>query len=181
MSTLTQAEVVNVVVLAALLEADLGSHRKIGKFRIIRPFLTAALIVPMFLQQVVTRGNGLTVELAGIALGLLCGLLAVRLTRVYRSPRTGKPVSASGWAYALLWIVVVGARAAFSYGASHWFAGSIAPWMAANHVPVAAITDGLIFMALAMILTRSVTLAVRARGVSGSGTPSDAGAPALAR
>jgi hypothetical protein len=172
MSTLTQAELINVVVLGAILEADLGSHRKIGKFRILRPFLTAALIIPMFLQQVATEGAGLTVELAGLAAGLLGGLLAVRLTRVYRSPRTSKPVSATGWAYAMLWIAIVGARAAFSYGASHWFGMNLVQWMAANHVPAAAITDGLIFMAITMVLTRSVSMAVRAHGVSGGETPS---------
>jgi hypothetical protein len=180
MSTLTQAEIVNVIVLAAVLEADLGSHRRIGKFRILRPVLTAALIIPMFLQQVATHGSGLTVELAGLAAGLLAGLLAVRLTRVYRSPRTGKPVSATGWPYAALWIAVVGARAAFSYGSTHWFAGNIAAWMVANHVSVAAITDGLIFMALAMVLTRTLSLAVRARRVPGGDAHTGAGVPALA-
>jgi hypothetical protein len=40
--------------------------------------------------------------------------LVTALMRVYRSPRTGRPVSAAGFPYAAAWTVIVGARAAFS-------------------------------------------------------------------
>ena len=54
------------------------------------------------------------------------------------------------------------ARAAFSYGAGHWFAGPLVSWAVANQVTAAAITDGLIFMAVAMVLVRTIGLGVRA-------------------
>ena len=69
MSMLIDAEIVNVVILAAVLEADLGSHRKINKFRLLRPILLAAAIVPLFPEKVTTHGGGLGVELAGVATG----------------------------------------------------------------------------------------------------------------
>ena len=69
MSTLIDAEIVNVLVLAAVLEADLGSHRKITRFRLLRPLLLAALVVPLFLEKVTTHGGGLSVQLAGVAAG----------------------------------------------------------------------------------------------------------------
>ena len=97
MSTLIDAEIVNAVVLAAVLEADLGRHRKITRFRLLRPVLIAAAIVPLFLEKVTTHGGGLTVELAGVAAGLILGLAAVGLMRVYRSGKTGKPVSSAKW------------------------------------------------------------------------------------
>ena len=77
--------------------ADLGSHRKIGKFRILRPLLLAAAIVPLFLERLGT-------------------------------------------------------------------------WLAANSIPSAAITDGLIFMAVAMLLTRTVGLYLRSRSLPGAAT-----------
>lgn len=161
-SELVQAELINGAVLAATLHSDLGTHRKIGPVRLLRPALLGAGIVPLFIDPVATRGAGLAVELAGAAAGLLGGLAAVALTRVYRSPRTGKPVSRATWPYALLWTLVVGARAAFSYGAAHWFPAQLAQWCAARQVTGAAITDGLIFMAVAMVLTRTAGLAARA-------------------
>jgi hypothetical protein len=162
MSPLTDAMIINGVVLAAVLEADLGPHRKIGKIRILRPLITIALVIPLFLDRPVTQGNGLLVELAGVAAGLLCGLVVTTLMRVYRSPKTGKPVSAAGFPYAIVWMVVVGARAAFTYGASHWFPAQLAQWCVAHQVTSAALTDGLIFMAITMVLIRTGGLAARA-------------------
>jgi hypothetical protein len=170
MSTLLDAEIVNVLVLAAVLQADLGSHRTITRFRLLRPVLIAAVIIPLFLEKVTTGGGGLAVQLAGAAVGVAGGLAALALIRVYRSGTTGKPVSSAGWGYALLWTGVIGARALFSYGAEHWFNSQLGGWLAANSILPAAITDGLIFMAVAMLLTRTAGLAIRARSLPAAAT-----------
>jgi len=167
LSELAQAELINGAVLAAVLHNDLGAHRKIGPVRLVTPVLLAAGIVPLFIDPVVTHGTGLAVELAGVAAGLLGGLAAAALTKVYRSPRTGRPVSRATWPYALLWTLVIGARAAFSYGAGHWFPAQLDQWSVAHQVTVAAITDGLIFMAVAMLLARTAALAARAAALPG--------------
>lgn len=161
-SELTQAEIINGAVLIATLHSDLGKHRKLSAMRLLRPALTAASIVPLFIDPLVTHGTGLAVELAGVAAGLLGGLLALALTRVYRSPRTGKAVTHATWGYALLWTVVIGVRAAFSYGSVHWFPAQLTQWCQSHQVTGAAITDGMIFMAVAMLLTRTAGFAVRA-------------------
>jgi hypothetical protein len=166
MSALTDAMIINGVVLVAVLEGDLGPHRAISRFRILRPLLTVALVIPLFLDRPVTHGNGLLVELAGAVAGLLGGLVVAALMRVYRSPKTGRPVSAAGFPYALVWTVVVGARAAFSYGAVHWFPAQLIQWCAAHQVTLAAITDGLIFMAVTMVLVRTLGLFTRATRLS---------------
>ena len=160
-SQLTEAMIVNGVVLATVLASDLGPARKIGRMRLLRPVIAAAVIIPLFIAAPATRGAGLAVEAAGVAAGLLGGLAAAALTRVYRNPATGAPASGAGWAYAAFWTLVVGARAAFSYGAAHWFTGSIVSWAVASQVSQAAITDGLIFMAVAMIIVRTAGLAAR--------------------
>jgi hypothetical protein len=162
MSELTSAMIVNGLVLIAVLEADLGSHRKISRFRIVRPLLMAGAIVPLYLEHFATRGNGLTLEIVAAVAGLLAGLAATGLTHVYRSTTTGGPVSRTGTAYAALWIAVIGARAAFSWGSVHWFAPQLTDWAVRNGVTGDAITDSLIVMAVAMLLTRTLGLAGRA-------------------
>jgi hypothetical protein len=162
LSELTEAMIVNGIVLATVLATDLGPARNIGPMRLLRPVIAAAVIVPLFVDRPVTHGTGLVVEVAGILAGLLGGLAAVALMGVYRSPDTGKPVSSAGWVYATFWTIVIGARAAFSWGAAHWFTGSLVSWAIANQVSVAAITDGLIFMALAMVLMRTAGIGFRA-------------------
>jgi hypothetical protein len=130
----------------------------------------AAAVIPLFLEKVVTHGAGLTVELAGVAAGVVGGLIALSLIHVYRSDTTGKPVSSAKWGYAIFWIAVVGARGAFSYGATHWFHAQLAGWLVGNTIPSAAITDGLIFMAVALLLTRTLGLARRAHALTGAKT-----------
>jgi len=154
--------IINGAVLFATVEADLGSHRKIGPFRLLRTPLVIAAVIPLFLDRPVTHGNGLLAELAGLAAGLLCGLLVSTLMRVYRSPLTGRPVSAAGLPYALAWILIVAARTAFSVGAINWFPAQLTQWCAAHQVTGAAITDGLIFMAITMVLVRTAALAALA-------------------
>jgi hypothetical protein len=161
-SELTEAMIVNGVVLATVLASDLGPARKIGPMRLLRPVIAAAVIIPLFVDRPVTSGNGLMVEIAGVVAGVLGGLAAAGLMGVYRSPDTGKPVSRAGTPYAILWTVIIGARALFSYGSAHWFEGPVVSWAIANQISLAAFTDGLIFMAIAMVLVRSLLLGVRA-------------------
>jgi hypothetical protein len=130
--------------------------------RLLRPVVAAAVIIPLFVDRPPANGSSLAVELAGVAAGLLGGLAAAALMGVYRSSATGKPVSRAGWPYAIFWTAVTTARAAFSYGAAHWFTAQIVSWAITNHVTEASIVDGLIFMAIAMILVRTAVLAVRA-------------------
>jgi hypothetical protein len=167
-SPLTEAMIVNGVVLATVLASDLGPARKIGRIRLLRPVIAAAVIIPLFIDHPVTSGHGLAVEIAGIAAGVLGGLAAAALMRVYRSPSTGKPVSSAGWGYGIFWTVIVAARAAFSYGSAHWFTGSLESWAIANQVSQAAIVDGLIFMAVAMVIIRTIGLAARANRLPGT-------------
>jgi hypothetical protein len=162
LSELTEAMIVNGVVLATVLASDLGPARKIGPMRLLRPVIAAAVIIPLFVSRPVTHGTGLEVEIAGAIAGLLGGLAAAALMGVYRNPQTGQPASRAAMSYAIFWVVVIGARAAFSYGAGHWFEGPLVSWAIANQVTVAAITDGLIFMAIAMVLVRTIGLGVRA-------------------
>jgi hypothetical protein len=167
LSQLTEAMIVNGVVLATVLASDVGPARKIGPMRLLRPLVAAAVIIPVFVQRPVSHGSGLAVEIAGVAAGLLGGLGAAALMRVYRSPGTGRPVSRAGWPYAIFWTVIIAARALFSYGAAHWFTDSIVAWAIANQVSEAAITDGLIFMAVAMVLVRTGVIGVRASRLPG--------------
>ena len=165
-SSTTTIWIINLVVLAAVLEADLG-HRKITRFRLIRPLVIAAVIAAFWISGVATSGTGLWVEAAGIGTGILLGIAAAALMRVYTAG-DGRPYSYAWIPYALLWMAVVGARLWFDYAAHHTFPVQLGTWMDANQLTKSALIDAFIFLALAMLLTRTGSLAVRSRALHGT-------------
>jgi hypothetical protein len=166
LSELAEALIVNAAVLGSVLATDLGPARKVGRMRIARPLVVAGAIIPLFVKSPAAGGTGLALEIGATLLGLISGLAAVALMRVYRSPQTGKPVSHAALGYALVWAAVIGARAAFSYGWVHWFPAQLVRFGIAHQLTVAALTDSLIFMAVAMLVTRTLGLWGRAARLS---------------
>ncbi len=155
----------NLVILVTVLLSDYGRH-PVTPLRLVRPFIAAAVIIPFFFKGVQGSGNGLLLEAAGATAGIVLGVLAASLLRVFRDSATGRGATIGGSAYALLWIVVVAGRLYFAYGAQHVFGRQLGQWLYASHVTVNGLTAALIFFSVAMLLGRTGALAVRVRQVS---------------
>lgn len=97
--------IINLVVLGAVLQADLG-HRQITRLRLIRPLVIAAVIAAFWIRGIAWSGTGLWVEAAGVGAGIALGIAAGALMRVYTE--AGRRYSYAWLPYALLWMMVVG-------------------------------------------------------------------------
>src|SRR5580658_8438112 len=101
----TDVLIVNIAVLFAVLEADLG-RRKISTFRILRPLFLATGIIPLFIAHPATAGNGEILEVALAGLGALLGVAAAGgLMKVSFDSASQKCMSTAGAAYGAFWIV----------------------------------------------------------------------------
>ncbi|MGW0769111.1 hypothetical protein [Streptomyces sp. NPDC002676] len=166
MSAFEQALLVNAAVLTTTLLADLGL-KQVTRKRLTRPLITAAVIVPLFMHTLFTSGIGLTIEMVGLAAGILLGLAVASRLKITRQTSDGALSTIGGWDYAAIWITVSAARTLFSYGASHWFTMSLGRWFVQHGaLPTqvdAIVTNGLVLMAVAAVITRTMALRVRSR------------------
>jgi hypothetical protein len=164
--------ILNFLILGLVLAADLG-RRQVTWMRLLRPLIGAALVIPFFVKGAAFSGTGLLLEIGGLAAGALLGVLAGSMFRVSFNGRTEHTISVAGLPYLLVWIAITAARIYFTYGAEHVFGAQLGGWLAANRVSVAALTDSLILVSLAMMIGRTTILAGKSRAArSGNRTAS---------
>ena len=105
----TSVWVINLAVFAVLLEADLG-RLTCGWFRVLRPVLTSAVVVVLYLTSVPTGGQNVALMAAATGAGLVLGRAAHLFVSVGFEPsreRGGRTMSRAGLGYAGFWAVIL--------------------------------------------------------------------------
>jgi len=136
--------------------------------RFLIPVLVAGVVGFNYLHSVPTAGGALDFEVILTLAGVACGALAGLLMRVERDAQTGRIVTQAGAAFAALWIIVLGGRLAFGWAATNIWQHQVMQFSIQHAITSsAAWTAAFVFMALAMVLTRTAIVAVRAMKVAG--------------
>lgn len=148
-------------ILTIVLATDLG-RRRLTTWRLVRSLLAVVVVCGLFVHSLPVHGNDLPMQLAGVGLGVLCGLVAAQFLPV--SWDGGEIVTRGGIAYAVVWAFFSGARVLFAYGAENWFGEDLIRFSIDNEISgQATYTNFFVFMALAAVLTRSGVLLLRKR------------------
>jgi hypothetical protein len=129
----------------------------------IRPVVLVAAAAAYYLRAFPTQGNDVLLDtlltLLGIALGTSCALT----TRLSVAD-DGAAFAKAGVAAAVLWVIGMAGRFTFEYYATHGGAQSVANFSIKHQITSSAEwTTALIFMALAEVLSRLITIRTRAR------------------
>jgi len=156
-------EIITFAGLATLIIATQMGRRRLTLRRLLLPFAAVVLVGYHYLHGVPTVGGDLDFEVSLTLAGALCGVLAAVLMNVERDERTGLIMTEAGITYAALWVIVFGGRLAFAWAASNLWSHQVTEFSIQHQITgSAAWTAAFVFMALSMVLTRTVVVAVRA-------------------
>ncbi|WP_460333719.1 hypothetical protein [Actinoallomurus acanthiterrae] len=173
------ALIASATILVIILATDLG-RKRVTNMRILRSFIAVAIVIAIFVHSLPTGGNDLWLQLVGLVVGAVFGLIAGALLPAHRDP-SGLIYTTGGVAYALLWLALSSGRVIFAYGTEHWFGPDILRFSIENKLSGQDVyANAFIFMSLAMVLGRSAVLFTRRRRlrVAGEDAPSPATATA---
>lgn len=156
------ALVASVSILTVILATDLG-YRKVTPMRILRSVVAVAVIIAIFVHSLPTTGNALQLQLAGVGVGIVFGLVVAAFLPAELG-EGGNVYTRAGLLYAAAWTVLSAGRVLFAYGAEHWFTEDLVRFSIEHQIPGAdAYANAFVFLSLAMVLTSSAVLLTRTR------------------
>ncbi|MER7468547.1 hypothetical protein [Streptomyces sp. NPDC097981] len=167
MSPFLTALIASGVILIIILSTDLGT-RQITNMRLLRSIIAIAIVIALFVHTLPLDGNDPWLQLAGIGAGVICGLIAATLLPAHRGS-DGEVYTRGGIAYAIVWTLMSASRVLFAYGSEHWFTQDVILFSIENKLSGQDVySNAFVFMALAMVLTRTAVLLVRRRRLRGT-------------
>ncbi|MBD0744516.1 hypothetical protein [Streptomyces sp. CBMA152] len=170
MSQFLIALIASGTILIIILSTDLGT-RKVTNMRVLRSILAVVIVIAAFVHSLPLDGNDPSLQLAGIGVGVISGLIAAALLPAHRDS-AGDIVTKGGIGYALVWIVLSAGRVAFAYGSEHWFADGIMRFSIDQKLSGQDVySNAFVFMSLSMVLTRTAVLLARRRRLLAEGAP----------
>ncbi|MFE3638575.1 hypothetical protein [Streptomyces cellostaticus] len=166
MSPFLTALIASGTILIIILSTDLGT-RKVTNMRMLRSILAVVIVLALFVHTLPLDGNDPSLQLAGIGAGVICGLVAAALLPAHRDA-SGEIYTKGGVGYALVWTALSASRVLFAYGSEHWFSEGIIRFSIEYKLSGQDVySNAFVFMALAMVLTRTAVLLNKRRRLHG--------------
>ena len=159
---MTTAEIIiNLTILAFVVIMQLGT-RVVDRWRFIIPLIVVAAVGASYLGDAPTAGHDVAFYLAAAAAGTLLGLVAAAFVRI-RPDNAGRITARAGAAFLAVWLVAIGGRMVFAWAATQTsFSTTVGQFSREQLITgQPAWRAAFVIMALAMVLSRLLVLAVR--------------------
>jgi hypothetical protein len=135
----------------------------------LRPLILVGAAAVYYLRGIPTAGNDLLLDGILVGVGLILGIACGATTKVWRAS-DGFSYAKAGVAAAVLWVVGLGARLAFEEFWSHGGTKAIVNFSVAHDITSQdAWVAALVLMALAEVVSRLVTIRIRAARTHNTG------------
>ncbi|HEY8727938.1 MAG TPA: hypothetical protein VIL94_00030 [Acidothermaceae bacterium] len=132
----------------------------ITKAALVFPVVMTVWIATSLLHAIPTAGNDLYLEVGGAVAGATLGALAGLTTSVTR--RGANALAKAGALAAVLWVLGIGARLAFSIWVTHGGAPAVGEFSVAHHITSsAAWGTAFLVMAITEVVTRTGVIFVK--------------------
>ncbi|MEZ0089095.1 hypothetical protein [Streptacidiphilus sp. EB129] len=154
----------NAVLVLLVIRQIRGS--RLDLVNLLLPLAIVGVVGFQYLHSIPTDGNDLVLILTLTGVGVLLGAGAAVSTRLSLGT-DGVPFARAGVTAAVLWVVGIGLRMAFSYASTHGAGPSIGRFSVEHSITGSqAWVAALVLMALGEVLTRLVVLRVRGHRLS---------------
>lgn len=146
----------SIVLLVWVLGRNLGV-RAVTRSTFLIPLMIVAVAAVAMLRDVPLTGNDLTLELIGVRVGLLLGVIAAATCRLEH--RDGRTTVRAGLGFAALWILVIAGRAIFATWAEGPGAAAVGRFSRDHLITGAgAWTAAFVLLSLAVVVGRLLVL-----------------------
>ncbi|MFD8708569.1 hypothetical protein ACFV1W_39320 [Kitasatospora sp. NPDC059648] len=150
------------ILITIVLFTQVGRHR-FGIFKLLMPLGLVAWFAYDMLHNLKATAPNLTSAGVGIAIGVAVGTGLLYTMRIDHDPKSGKTYTKAGIAYLSIWLLVLAGRLGFIWTLENndSFRADFGKWTVEQQIDPDGVAAFFVLMAMAMVLTRTVGVAVR--------------------
>ncbi|GAA4601311.1 membrane protein CcdC involved in cytochrome C biogenesis [Actinoplanes octamycinicus] len=156
------ALIFSAILMTIVLFTQVGRHR-FGFIKLTLPLVLVVLVAFQMLSSLEFTAPNMTAAGTGIAIGAVIGIGLLRTMRLERDDKNGRIYTRAGLVYLAIWLTVLVGRLIFIWSLENvdGFAVDFGKWIMENEIDPDGVTAFFVLMAMAMVLTRTVGVAIR--------------------
>ncbi len=162
MSEFVTSLIISGSIFAVMMLSQFG-RRDYTWHKVLYPLISVGIFGYSYLKDLPTVGNAVWLYAAGILIGAVFAVWTTVTTGVERDAATGKLYTRTGAGFVAAWLVAMGLRIAFVYGAENVpsFREQVGTFMMSHQLVEGSIAPFFVLMALTTVVARIAAIRIR--------------------